>query len=319
MSRATLTKEGFTYDRKFMLLKADKKSLSGFQNMQVSKIPNMCLFHSSIEGDTLRVEYRPAGSKIPSHSIQIPLEPENLENMERLDVDMYGSSTRSFNMGEKYNSWFSELFGYEVVLAYWGGNPRPVLGMRPGRPSNQSPKPKTLVNKILSHVPIIGEILNGDEAVIAFNDCAPYLVITEESGANVTSRLPDGVEMDITKFRANIVLKGSPFAFDEDFWGELRLGNDSKLILTGNCGRCVSLNVDYNTGKSGTGRDGEVLKLLSKDRRVDPGVKYSPVFGRYAFASRASEGTTLSIGDTVAISKRNEERTTFCEFPDLNN
>lgn len=300
-----------------MLLKVKEETPLKLENMHISGFAAMCLFHTSIEGDTLTVKYIPAGSKVSSHELQVPLNPPNFEKLKRVDVDMHHSPTRSYDMGEKYNSWFSELFGFKVVLAFWGGNPRPVLGNVPGWPANESPKPKTIVNKILGYVPVIGERFSGDDGVIAFNDCAPYLVITERSSINVTTRLPDDVEMDITKFRANIIVRGSPEAFDEDFWGELRFNGDSRIILTGNCGRCVSLNVDYQTGKSGTGRDGEVLKLLSKDRRVDPGMKYSPIFGRYGFASKTSEGKVLRVGDEVAVSQRNEERTRFCKFPIL--
>jgi hypothetical protein len=42
-------------------------------------------------------------------------------------------------------------------------------------------------------------------------------------------------------------------------------------------------------------------------------MKYSPVFGRYGFASKGSEGTVLRVGDRVVLSKKNEERTRFCK------
>ncbi|KAJ5447799.1 Patatin-like serine hydrolase [Penicillium cf. griseofulvum] len=118
---------------------------------------------------------------------------------------------------------------------------------------------------------------------ITFADCAPYLVISETSVDNVSARLPAGEEMDRTKFRPNIVISGAREAFEEDFWGALTVGaqlgcGSSKLLLTGNCVRCQSLNVDYETGKMGTGESGAVLKKLMKDRRVDSGAKFSPVF-----------------------------------------
>lgn len=79
--------------------------------------------------------------------------------------------------------------------------------------------------------------------------------------------------------------------------------------------RCTSLNVDYDTGKPGEGAKGEVLKALQKDRRVDPGHKYSPVFGRYGFLQRGEDGVVkdavLSVGDKVEVTKRNVERTVF--------
>ena len=82
-----------------------------------------------------------------------------------------------------------------------------------------------------------------------------------------------------------------------------------------------------------------MLKKLMKDRRVDPGMKWSPVFGRYAFVGESvsvsvSEGEVwkqegkegqegaeawrrekeeqemwISVGDEVQVTRRNEERT----------
>ncbi len=228
---------------------------------------------------------------------------------------MHGSPTTGYDMGDKCNKWFSERFGFKVILAHWGGNPRLVLGNLPGKPANQGPKSRNSITKIMTSIPVIGRFLGDDDGVIAFNDCAPYLVISESSVADATSRLPDDVEMDLTKFRANIVLKSSEPAYAEDFWGELIVGDEgARIILTGNCGRCVSLTVDYTSGKAGAGRDGGILKLLQKDRRVDPGMKYSPIFGRYGFASKGSGGMVVNVGDEVVVSKRNEKRTRFCEY-----
>ncbi|TGO45643.1 hypothetical protein BCON_0376g00050 [Botryotinia convoluta] len=128
--------------------------------------------------------------------------------------------------------------------------------------------------------------------------------------------------MDITKFRANIIISGSPRAYDEDYWGGLTFFSNSnsnspsnsdpnsnspkEILLTANCGRCVSLNVDHETGTSAP-KEKEVLKLLMKDRRVDDGMKYSPIFGRYGFLGNGDvdEGKVLRVGDAVRVSRRN--------------
>lgn len=217
-------------------------------------------------------------------------------------------------MGSKYNSWFSAKFGFPVVLAFWGGNARPVLGNLPGRPANETPKPKNALTKALASVPVLGSLLSANDYGIAFNDHAPFLVVNEASVKEVTSRI--GQDVDPTKFRPNIILKGSTAAWEEDFWAELQFSSGTKLSLTANCVRCASLNVDYNTGAPGKGKDGEVLKVLQKDRRVDPGSKYSPVFGRYGFPGKgdAAGNKILSVGEGVVVSRRNEERTVFCEW-----
>ncbi|RYO85773.1 hypothetical protein DL763_006964 [Monosporascus cannonballus] len=72
-------------------------------------------------------------------------------------------------------------------------------------------------------------------------------------------------------------------AWDEDFWGELRIGGSHWLALTANCARCLSINIDYDTGRPAEGERGAVLKKLMADRRVDSGNRWSPIFGRYAF------------------------------------
>jgi uncharacterized protein YcbX len=319
LPQASLTKYGFRHDRNFVLLKILEESPQKLQHMSVSKFSTMCLFHTSFHGNKLLVSYKPPGSSIPTHEIEVPLEHPNLEQLPRVDINMYGSPNRGYVVGERYSEWFSERLGFKVIFAYWGGDARPVLGnLVPNKPRVEKPTPKreNAFSNAVRYIPFIGKSFNSNNygGVIAFNDCAPYLVITERSAEEVTARLPESVDVDITKFRANIVLKGSTTAFEEDFWAELVTADGARIILTGNCGRCVSLNVDYETGKSGTGRDGEVLKLLSQDRRVDPGMKYSPIFGRYGFASRRSEGMVLSVGEKVAVSRKNEERTRFCEY-----
>jgi uncharacterized protein YcbX len=316
VSQAVLTREGFYLDRRFILLKDDEEKPGKLTHMQISKFSNMILFHTAIEGDKLIVSYRAPGTPKPAgETLEIPIEPQNLEDLEMLSVNMYTSPNTSYHMGEECSKWFSERFGFRVILAYWGGNPRPVLGNLPGKPANEGKKERSAISKALSRLPVVGSLIGDDEdGIIAFNDVAPYLILSEKSVANVSDRLPEGMEMDYTKFRGNILVERADAAFEEDFWGELTFGKDSKIILTANCGRCRSLNIDYNTGEQGKGMDGEVLKILQKDRRVDPGVKYSPIFGRYGFTTRASEGKILSVGDEVVVSKKNTKRTLFCKI-----
>lgn len=54
-----------------------------------------------------------------------------------------------------------------------------------------------------------------------------------------------------------------------------------------------------------------MLKKLNTDRRVDPGSKWSPVFGRYSFVHPHSDGHVINVGDDVVVSRRNAEKTRF--------
>jgi hypothetical protein len=56
---------------------------------------------------------------------------------------------------------------------------------------------------------------------------------------------------------------------------------------------------------------------MQRDRRVDPGMKYSPVFGRYCFLTEEEKGEgerVVRVGDEVVVRRANEERTRFGEY-----
>ncbi|PIG82886.1 MOSC domain protein [Aspergillus arachidicola] len=313
---AVLTSTGFEYDRRFMLLKVNQgdDGVEILQNMHVPHFPEMSLFKTDIVFPTegkkngkIIVTYRPPGAKDNGNpritTLEVPLEPD-VQGLEELTVTMHQSSTRGYHMGSKYNDWFSQCFGYKVVLVYLGPHWRRVLGsFPPGKSQAHREQATPLVSKrsatvlaLLSLLLNIGVPLGQREissftllvlvtitvAVlvtiganrygsgcgkrkeerITFADTAPYLMISETSVDNVSARLAGDKAMDLRKTRPNIVISGARTAFEEDFWAEL-----------------MSLNVDYMTGKMGTGDSGNILKKLMKDRRVDKGARFSPVFG----------------------------------------
>ena len=315
------TYQGFQYDRRFMLLKNDTEP----KNMHVAHFPEMCLFTTDIifpnasDPGRIVVEYHAPGTEKPKRT-EIPLLPDvDKLGLEEVKITMHSSTTVGYNMGKQYNDWFSDCFGFEVILAYIGKNRREILGNVPPSKALATAKPqaKGWMETITSNLPILSSsTVPGVDEGIAFSDCAPYLVITEKSWENASHRLPPGETMDISKFRPNIIISGAETEFEEDFWGELEIGG-LKLILTQNCARCNSLNVDYKTGKVGEGESGKILKKLQSDRRVDPGAKWSPIFGRYGFLDRFEGERRISVGDEVEVTKRNEERSRFGEFVSL--
>ena len=309
------------------------------ENIHVSDFPETVLFlqeiifHDNEDPSTghIVVTFKPPqGSEAEERKLEIPLTPDT-KYLEVVEVVMHSSPAEAYNMGSRYNSWFSECLGYPVVFAYLGPNLRPVLGnVSPNAASQKADPAGSWLSSITKSIPAVLGGTSREEEGITFADCAAYLVVTEESLKDVSSRLPEGEEMDMTKFRPNIVLKKSSAAWDEDFWGELTFASsqhrgtgifkddeasrngETKIILTQNCARCKSINIDYATGKPGQGEAGSMLKKLMKDRRVDAGTKYSPVFGRYGFLKAgAGEGPSIAVGDQVTVSKRNVERTEF--------
>lgn len=61
----------------------------------------------------------------------------------------------------------------------------------------------------------------------------------------------------------------------------------------------------------GEGESGKLLKKMMKDRRVDKGNKWTPIFGRYGFPVSGGE---VRVADEVLVGERLEETTVFSEF-----
>jgi uncharacterized protein YcbX len=347
---ATIGHYGLIHDRTFMFAKVHRdergKHIERLENMHIAYFPKMALFLPSLElidganAGYIIVKYgapkttldeKPI-SDLPQDEIRIPLQ-VRVESLESVDLKMHESPTTAYNMGPQYNDWFSERFKHEVMLLYLGANSREVLGsVSPS--ANMSPPlaaPSYLFSTLRSMISSTQKSPQ-EQARIGFQDCAQFLVVTSESLSNVSSRLPPDQPMDVTKFRPNILLSGSPGPWAEDYWGELMISsahqlenlngdqdqdndNDKVIItLTANCVRCQSINIDYATGAPGTDESGTVLKKLQRDRRVDKGAKWSPCFGRYGFVARSDVGKKLVVGERVVVTRVNEERTVFGEF-----
>lgn len=90
--------------------------------------------------------------------------------------------------------------------------------------------------------------------------------------------MEDGEKVVLEKFRPNVVVEGVE-AWDEDFWAELTVSRVGvRIVLTANCSRCTSINVDLEKGEMGKGESGKLLKKMMRDWRVDTGAKWSPIF-----------------------------------------
>ena len=258
-------------------------------------------------------------------ALRVPLEP-NPTSLQKLDVDLHGSPASAYRMGDSYDEYFSECFGVPTILVYLGDGRRAVLGKtlvpKPAHEQQQRGWIKSLTSYLTGPQE---SVENGVSTWLSFTDVAPLMVASESSLRDVRERLLSGLPVGMYKFRPNIVVDGQgEDAWAEDFWAELQIGaangdaaQRNTLQLTGNCVRCLSLNVDYETGKPAEGEEGNVLKRLMKDRRVDTGSKWSPVFGRYAFLDGQHSGTiSVSVGDAVDVTRRNAERSVW-DWPGL--
>ncbi|KAL8948581.1 MAG: hypothetical protein Q9183_007678, partial [Haloplaca sp. 2 TL-2023] len=134
VSSATLTSQGIPHDRRFMLFKV-KPAKEGkektndlaerLERMTVTYFPQMGLFSQEIyqsedDQSTLRVTYNPppqSRDAAEASSITLDLEPRT-EGLQEVDVSLHRSPTKAFIMEDTICNWFSDCFGWEVILVY---------------------------------------------------------------------------------------------------------------------------------------------------------------------------------------------------------
>ncbi|KAI5850747.1 MOSC domain-containing protein [Tricharina praecox] len=326
VTSSVLTPLGLAHDRTFVLIRAPDHT-----PLHIGEVPQLCLFSVSMPPSSLSdagdgTAVLEVTHTLTQDSLRLPLVPPLGEQTE---VRMHNSACAGFAVSSNADAFFSRHLGFEARLLFLGGSSRRVLG-------NVAPTttpPPTQSSGFLAGwfgTPAEKEEKEKEnDPAITFADCAPLLVVTEASLAAVSERTGDKVDM--RKFRPNIVLSANDdvgeredggeevvHAWEEDYWAELEIGEKPAapvtLVCTANCARCTSLNVDFATGGY-VENDRQPLKKLMKDRRVDEGMKYSPVFGRYAFLrsgdADAGAEVVVRVGDRVTVVRRNEDRTVF--------
>lgn len=119
-----------------------------------------------------------------------------------------------------------------------------------------------------------------------FADGYPILIISEESLADLNSRLEAPLPMN--RFRPNMVVKGCD-AFAEDAWNQIQIG-DVKFAIVKPCARCEVTTIDKETLE----RRKEPLKTLGKYRKHALGA----IFGQNVIPLNAGR---LQLGMSVEI------------------
>lgn len=340
---------GFEDDRTYCLQKIHRdpetKEIKIYETMYSGFHLRMVLFATHVEQKQDGEKYlvitwtgpenpkAQAGESLPydaqsEHQIRFPLRP-SVEARDKVHLDLHGADTDAYSMGIDINTWFSKYLGFEAMLVYIGDNSRPVLGsIAPNGPLAQQKSLPPLFLRLRQALLLPFTTKRRPER-ISFADIGQYHIVTKESNDEVTRRVREeqgagSLAMDVTKFRPNIVVSGSSAPFDEDYWAELTFahreqaagggGKGIRMAVTANCWRCQSITVDFATGRPTEDARGLAWKKLNRDRRVDAGWKYGPVFGRYAFCDAADVGREICLGDEVALTKRWRERTTFGEL-----
>lgn len=123
---------------------------------------------------------------------------------------------------------------------------------------------------------------------VGFADAYPFLIISEESLADLNSRLDEPLPMN--RFRPNIVVRGADEPYAEDGWKAIRIGGIVFDVVKA-CARCAITTTDQATAARGK----EPLRTLATYRQ---GPKGAPLFGQNAVHRSAG---TIRVGDPVEV------------------
>lgn len=198
--------------------------------------PRLALIETELTAEVLRL-------RAPGMSpFELPLEPRVLAEHPAV---VWGHATLALDEGDAAADWFGGFLQARLRLVRW--NP---------------------ARRRLSNL----EWTGGIEAENYFADGYPYLVIGEESLADLNRRIGEGSTLPMNRFRPNLVIRGVE-AYAEDTAHTLRTGEiDFRIVKP--CTRCVMTATDQSTAEVGV----EPLRTLAGYRR-DPRFN-APLFGQ---------------------------------------
>jgi MOSC domain-containing protein len=209
----------------------------------------LALVVPSIQGDKLRVD----GPGMPT--LELPLHPSFAVTT---TVAVWDDVCSASWVGESAAAWFSEFLEYACSLVYMAEDT-----LRPADP-----------------------LFAPAGSRVSFADGFPFLLISEESLADLNRRLAEPLPMN--RFRPNLVVAGCE-PYDEDRWTRIQIGG-VRFRVVKPCGRCVVTTTDQMTGERGK----EPLRTLTTYRKQDVEV----MFGQNVVHE---EKGRVRVGDAVIL------------------
>ncbi len=214
-------------------------------------LPDMALFTASIKGDRVEINHK------TDSSFHLSFEIGN-HSGEKVNLTLFDNPGSGYLMDSQINFALSNKLKNNVKLVYMDTD---------------------IERKV-------NEKYSSRKRLVSYADGFPFLLLSEESLAELNSRLP--FQASMLRFRPNIVIKGGE-AFIEDRLKQIRINNVTFDIVKP-CPRCVITTVDPTTAK----KNSIVLKTLAEFRKTGNNVN----FGQNLIHHNTG---TISVGDEVEI------------------
>jgi hypothetical protein len=261
VNSAEVDARGLVGDRRFLVVDAGGRFLTQRAH------PCLALIETALNEGRLTLSASGAGSV--SIAVGRALGPKvGAKPRSTCTVTIWQDTVTADDCGDEPARWLSDFLGLPCRLVRTGaGYTRSIPDRKV--PSTFGPAPHA------SHE-------------VSFADGFPFLVIAEESLADLNARL--GAPLPMNRFRPNLVVAGG-VPYGEDTWGRFRIGG---VVFHGatRCGRCVITTTDQVT----TARAKEPLRTLATYRRDANG---DVMFGRNLI--NETKTGRLTIGDEVEL------------------
>jgi len=260
---AAVDAQGFVGDRRYLVVDGNGQFLT--QRVQ----PRLALIQTDLADDGLVLSSPDRG--------RLALRPAATPERQSA-VTVWKDTVLADDCGDEAAQWLSDFLGLACRLVHIGSGYLRRIPDRKVPPGLASPAPGMPA----------GDPRPGTGHEVSFADAFPFLVITEESLADLNARLAIPLPMD--RFRPNLVVSGAA-PYSEDAWGRFRAG---AVVFHGAtlCGRCIVTTTDQSTA----GRAPEPLRTLASYRRDAEG---TVMFGRNLI--HETKTGRLAVGDAVEL------------------
>jgi uncharacterized protein YcbX len=214
------------------------------------EVPRLALIRPAVGDGTLRVE----APGMP------PVEVAPVVEGDERAVSIWRDTCRAVDQGGHIGGWISEFLGSDVRM----------VRMAEDEVRRVDPAYAT-----------------SDRDQVGFADGYPFLLISEESLADLNGRMAEPLPMN--RFRPNIVVAGGGAPYLEDGWQRIAIGGIAFRVAKA-CARCAIPTTDQATAARGK----EPLTTLATYRKGERGV----LFGQNLIHD---ETGTIGVGERVEV------------------
>lgn len=220
VQEALVTERGFQHDRRWLLINENNRFLTQ------RELGALALLQTEITAEYLLISHK---IKPELGILQVPLQ---TNSSERFTVQIWDDFCDALAVDKDADAWLSTALESKTRLVYLpDDSPRQVEPERVQLPMN-----------------------------VSFADAYPFLLVGENSLADLNARLAEPVPMN--RFRPNLVFAGGA-PYQEDTWSDLLIGGVPFRGIKP-CGRCILTTTDQDTGLRHKG--GDPLKTLATYR-----------------------------------------------------